>query len=336
MPTRPPGPEPEPLPAPVRDLAVRGDTAVRDLVAGFGDAGGFTAQKLAVAADITRRMLQDGQCQRILSFPAAIVSTGTRGVLRDMVRSGAVQAIVTTCGTLDHDLARVWKDYYQGSFEMDDTELRHRGVHRLGSVLVPEESYGVVLEEKLRPILEALYKQRATWAPWELVKALGHALEGEPRAHESILFHCARRNVPVFVPGITDGAVGSQLWLFRQRHRDFAVDVLADEQALSDLVYRSPRLGALMLGGGISKHHTIWWAQFKDGLDYAVYVTTAQESDGSLSGARTREAISWGKLKEQARHVTVEGDATVLLPLLWGAVADAAPGGRSRFKAGEP
>ena len=32
-----------------------------------------------------------------------------------------------------------------------------------------------------------------------------------------------------------------------------------------------------------------------EGLDYAVYVTTAQEFDGSLSGAIAREAISWGK-----------------------------------------
>ena len=71
-----------------------------------------------------------------------------------------------------------------------------------------------------------------------------------------------------------------------------------------------------MIGGGISKHHTIWWNMFKDGLDYAVGITTAVEYDGSLSGARLKEAVSWGKIKEKARYITVEGDATVLLPLL--------------------
>lgn len=319
---------PEPLPDPVRDLHVRGTTTLRELMDGFGRTGGFTAAKLAEAAGLTRRMLEDRECLRLLSFPAAIISTGTRGVVRDMVQSGAVDAVITTCGTLDHDLARVWKDYYVGSFDLDDTELHHRGVHRLGSVLVPEASYGVVLEEKLRPILEQLHKQKARWGPRELVRELGLALGGEPRREESILWHCAQRNIPVYVPGITDGAVGAQLWLFTQRHRDFSVEVLKDEQELSDLVHRRPRLGALMLGGGISKHHTIWWAQFKDGLDYAVYITTAPEYDGSLSGARTREAISWGKLKEQGRHITVEGDVTLLLPLLWGAVRDAAPAGR--------
>ena len=71
-----------------------------------------------------------------------------------------------------------------------------------------------------------------------------------------------------------------------------------------------------MLVGGISKHHVIWFNQFRNGLDYAVQVSTAVEYDGSLSGAQTREAISWGKVKEDASHITVEGDVTVLLPLV--------------------
>lgn len=306
----------------MRDFTAQPDTTLRELMEGFAASGGFTSAKLAEAAVITRRMLRDGDCTRILSFPAAMMATGCRGVLRDMVGRGAFQAIVTTCGTLDHDLARVWRDYYQGSFDMDDAELHHQGVHRLGSVLVPEESYGLILEEQLKPRLEQLCKQKPRWGPRELIHELGLSLEGEPRAKESLLYNAAKRGVPVYVPGITDGAVGSQLWLFTQRHRDFSVEVLKDEQELSDLVHGARKLGALMLGGGISKHHTIWWAQFRDGLDYAVYITTAPEWDGSLSGARTKEAISWGKLKERAPHVTVEGDATVLLPLLWGAVAD--------------
>ena len=76
------------------------------------------------------------------------------------------------------------------------------------------------------------------------------------------------------------------------------------------------------MGGGISKHHLLWWNQFRDGLDYAVYITTAAEYDGSLSGARTREAISWGKVSEKAKHVTIDGDVTVVLPLMTAALLD--------------
>jgi deoxyhypusine synthase len=72
----------------------------------------------------------------------------------------------------------------------------------------------------------------------------------------------------------------------------------------------------LIVGGGISKHHTIWWNQFKDGLDYVVYVSTADEWDGSLSGARPREAVSWGKISIKAKRIMVEGDASVILPVM--------------------
>jgi deoxyhypusine synthase len=71
-----------------------------------------------------------------------------------------------------------------------------------------------------------------------------------------------------------------------------------------------------MLGGGISKHHVIWWNQFREGLDFAVQITSAPEWDGSLSGAKVHEAISWGKVKENAKFVSIPGDATILLPIL--------------------
>jgi deoxyhypusine synthase len=72
----------------------------------------------------------------------------------------------------------------------------------------------------------------------------------------------------------------------------------------------------LLIGGGISKHHTLWWNQFKDGLDYAVYISTADEWDGSLSGARPREAVSWGKISRKADKTMIEGDASLILPIM--------------------
>jgi deoxyhypusine synthase len=118
------------------------------------------------------------------------------------------------------------------------------------------------------------------------------------------------------IPGITDGSVGSQVFFFSQDH-DFKIDILKDEKLLADIVFDAPKAGALMIGGGISKHHTIWWNQFRDGLDYAVYITTAPEWDGSLSGAKIKEAVSWGKVREDAKYVTIEGEATVLLPVMY-------------------
>src|SRR5438093_7900065 len=115
---------------------------------------------------------------------------------------------------------------------------------------------------------------------------------------------------------IFDGAVGYQLWSFWQEHKEFAIDQFRDEADLADLVFKAKETGALMIGGGVSKHHTIWWNQFRGGLDHAVYITTAPEWDGSLSGARVREGISWGKVKETANQVTIEGDASAILPMM--------------------
>ena len=133
---------------------------------------------------------------------------------------------------------------------------------------------------------------------------------------DSILYWAQKNDIPIIVPGIMDGSVGSQIWSFSETHKDFSLDILKDQRIISDYVFKSKKSGALIIGGGISKHHTIWWNQFNGGLDYAVYITTANEFDGSLSGARTKEAISWGKISNLAHHVTINAEASVVLPLL--------------------
>lgn len=305
----------------VKDMKLTSGMKVNELVKQMKASGGFVAKKLGVAADILEDMVKDDKCLRFLSFPACIMSTGTRGVIVELIKRKIFDVVITTCGTLDHDLARLWKDYYHGSFMMDDEELHKVGIHRLGNVLVPQESYGLILEEKLKPMLEDMYNSGLrSFATYEFVWEVGKRLKGKKK-EQSLIYWAWKNKVPVIVPGITDGAVGYQIWQFSQDH-EFKIDVLKDETLLSDLVWKTKKSGALMIGGGISKHHTIWWNQFKDGLDYAVYITTAVEWDGSLSGARTREAISWGKIKEKAKHITVEGDATVLLPLLVSSLLD--------------
>ncbi|HDS59682.1 MAG TPA: deoxyhypusine synthase [Thermoplasmatales archaeon] len=301
---------------PVRDIEV-GETQTADrLVRQMYEAGGFTAKKVAEGVDLLESMVREDYTVA-LSFPACITATGTRGVIREMVKRNLVDCIITTCGTLDHDLARVWRDYHHGSFEMDDVELHRRGVNRLGNVLVPTDSYGTIIEEKMQDWLADMGAERDTWSSRQLCAQLGRRLD-----ESSILYWAWKNQVPVFIPGITDGAVGSQIWLYAQSH-PFHLDVLQDEQDLADLFFREEgKMGALIVGGGIAKHHLIWWSQFRGGLDSAVYVTSAPEWDGSLSGARLREGISWGKLRETARQVTIEGDATVLLPLMAAALLE--------------
>ena len=295
----------------VRDFDIKNDST-KDLVRQMKVSGGFTATKLGTAKEILKKMLDDEESLNFLSFPADIIATGTRGVIKEMIRKKWFDVVVTTCGTIDHDIARSFAKYFHGTFDADDVVLRNRGLHRLGNVFVPQKNYGELIEKKMTSWLESLSSAgRNEMSTSELCEEIGKRLPPD-----SILYWAQKRNIPVVVPGITDGAVGYQIWQYSQNHK-FKIDVLKDEQKLSDMVFEAKRSGALIIGGGISKHHVIWWNAFKEGLDYAVYITTAQEFDGSLSGARMKEAISWGKLKARAPHVTVDGDATVLLPLIY-------------------
>ena len=246
------------------------------------------------------------------------MATGTRGVIVDMVKKGFIDVIITTCGTLDHDLSRTWASYYKGDFLMDDAKLRDNGISRLGNVLVPDDCYGIVLEDNLLPMFDDIFKDTTSLSTHEIIDQVGARLDDE----DSLLYQCHKHNVPIVVPGITDGSFGCQLWMYYQMHRKLRIDLFADEQMLSEMTDEAKNTGAIIIGGGISKHHVIWWNQFRGGLDYAIYLTTAQEYDGSLSGAQIREAVSWGKVKANAKKMTVEGDATINLPLIMAAVED--------------
>lgn len=303
----------------VRDLSIKPGLRVSELVEQFYSSGGFTAKYLGVAAHILKKMIKDDECVRFLSFVAAPVSTGLRGVFTELVKRGMFDVLITTCGALDHDIARSLGEYYEGDFWMDDAELRERGYHRLGSVLIPIDAYGPAIEKFVQESLESIYVDGVREVgSVDVARILGERLNDEG----SILYWAARKGVKVFVPGIMDGAVGTQLWLFQQRHRDFRLNLFKDSEHLAEIVFKAKRTGALMVGGGISKHHTLWWNQFKDGLDYAVYITTACEYDGSLSGALVKEAVSWGKVKPEAEKVTVHGDATIILPLIAASLLD--------------
>jgi deoxyhypusine synthase len=261
-------------------------------------------------------MISDDQCLKFVSFVAALVSTGTRGIIKDMIKNKWFDVAMTTCGALDHDIARHFSHYKEGSFTMDDKELADQNIHRLGNVLVPMDSYGPIIEEKMQAFLEEEYqngKKEMTTA--DITKMIGKHL-GE----DSFLFWANKNDIPIIVPGIMDGAVGSQIWMFSQKHHDFKLNMIGDADLLSGLIFKAKRSGAFMIGGGISKHHTLWWNQYREGLDYAFFITTAQEFDGSLSGALVKEAISWGKVTQNAKQATLHAEVTTILPFIYAAL----------------
>jgi len=301
---------------PVKDIEIDVNTSIDEIFNEMSQSGGFESTNLSTGLEILTEMISNKKCLRFLSFVAAITSTGIRGIIKDMIKRKWFDVIITTCGALDHDIARYFSNYKEGSFSMDDSELADQKIHRLGNILVPMESYGPLIEEKIQSFLEEDYQSGVReMSTSDICKMIGKHL-GE----NSFLYWAYKNNISVIVPGIMDGAVGSQIWFFSQKHSDFKLNIVADSVLLSGLIFKAEKSGAFMIGGGISKHHTLWWNQYRDGLDYALYITTAQEFDGSLSGALVKEAISWGKVTQKAKQATIHAEATTILPFLYSAL----------------
>jgi len=301
---------------PIKDIEIDSNTSIEKIFGELSQSGGFESVNLADGLEILSEMIADKQCLRFVSFVGAVVSTGLRGIIKNMIKNKWFDVAITTCGALDHDIARHFSHYKEGSFTMDDMELANQNIHRLGNVLVPMDSYGPLIEEKMQEFLEEEYQngiKEMTTA--EICKMIGKHL-GE----DSFLYWAYKNNINIVVPGIMDGAVGSQIWLFTQKHSDFKLNMMGDANLLSGLIFKAEKSGAFMIGGGISKHHTLWWNQYREGLDYAFYITTAQEFDGSLSGALVREAISWGKVTQKAKQATLHAEVTTILPFIYAAL----------------
>ena len=301
---------------PVKDVEINSQTSIEDIFNEISKSGGFEAVNLSDGLEILSDMISDEKCLRFISFVGAVVSTGLRGIIKDMIKNNWFNVALTTCGALDHDIARHYSHYKEGSFTMDDRELADQNIHRLGNILVPLDSYGPLIEEKMQEFLEEEYQTGVR----EMSSAAICKMIGKHLGEDSFLYWASKNNVDVVVPGIMDGAVGSQIWMFSQKHSDFKLNLIEDANLLSGLIFKAEKSGSFMIGGGISKHHTLWWNQYREGLDYAFYITTAQEFDGSLSGALVREAISWGKVTQKARQSTLHAEATTILPFIYAAL----------------
>lgn len=293
----------------IKDLDIRKGMTVKDLVSQMGETG-FQATHLARGIEVIKRIKEE-KAKVYLAFTANMVASGLRSVFARMCEKKMVDVIITTGGAIEHDFIRSFKPYLMGDFGMDDSELRRKGINRIGNILVPTDRY-VLLEKKIQPLFKKMYGEGKIITPSGLAKELGKLTTDK----NSFLYWAAKNDIPVFSPGITDSAIGLQTYFFKQEHPDFGIDVTGDMKTLADITLNAERTGGIILGGGISKHHVLGVNLVRDGLDYAVYVTTSQPWDGSLSGARTNEAVSWGKIKKGRNHVTIDGDATIVFPLL--------------------
>ncbi len=142
----------------VRDYSINQRTSINQILKNMADSGGFEGRHLANGVEILKNMLNEKNCTKFISFVGALISTGNRGIVRDMIKNKMFDCIITTCGALDHDIAKSFSSYYEGDFRLDDQFLLKKDIHRLGNILIPNKNYGPLIENKVQSFLQKLYR----------------------------------------------------------------------------------------------------------------------------------------------------------------------------------
>ncbi len=300
----------------VKDLRWKKDMSAAELAAKLGNVG-FQGIELKNAVEAILKMRRAG-AKVFFTYTSNMVTSGLRGLFAQLVELGVIDVIVTTVGGIEEDIMKAkGEEFLVGRFRPDDVELYEKGVNRVGNLFIRNESY-LAFEDEIGKMLKTLYERKPRWAVSEMIQELGLMLEDK----NSILYQASRKGVPIFCPGITDGAFGFHLFMLQQKHKDFVVDVVKDFSNILFSTSHDDKKGIISLGGSISKHHAILACLLNGGLDYAVYMTTARPTSGSMSGATTDEAKSWGKVKDESDVATVIGDVTITFPIVMSAVLD--------------
>ena len=304
----------------VKDFIWKKGMTVKNAVEAFGSLG-YQSAELAEARDVVLKMKRAGS-KVFLTFTSNMVTSGLRGFFAQLCKLKIPDILVTTSGAIEEDIMKAFgEDFELASFYEDDTALHERGENRVGNLIIRNESY-MKFEDKMAEWLEKIYDKKSRLSVSELLKEIGLLLEDCEDKDNSILYQAAKNEIPIYCPGIADSSFGFQLYMFQQKNEGFVVDTIKDMKRVTEDLSFDEKKGLISLGGSISKHYAVFSALLSGGFDYAVYMTTSSPVSGSMSGATTQEAKSWGKIKDDSQAATVNGDVTITFPLMMSAVLD--------------
>ena len=300
----------------VKDFIWKPGLTIEECVDSFNSLG-YQATELNEAVKVVLKMKRD--CAKIfLTFTSNMVTSGLRGFFAQLCKLKIPNILVTTSGSIEEDIMKSLGEEFQlSNFYADDTQMHENGEYRIGNLSIRAESY-MKFEDKMSEFLKKVYNKKKRIMTSELLKEIGLMIDDE----NSILYQAAKNNIPIYCPGIADSSFGFHLFMFQQAHNDFIVDTIQDMQRIVTDLSFDEKKGLISLGGSISKHYAIFAALLSGGFDYAVYMTTSHASSGSMSGATTQEAKSWGKIKDDAQTATIKGDVTITFPLMMTSVLD--------------
>jgi len=294
----------------VNHMKITPEMKITDLIAEMGRSGVLGAGRVYRATRLLERMILDDEMAIFMSVAGPLVPGGMRSIIRDMIDQGIISALITSGANITHDLLEAFGGAHYRGRGFDDERLHEEGIGRIGDVYTRSEDFEV-FESNIQEIFSCIFSSK----PHLSIQELLHEIGGYISDDESIIATAHQRGVPVYAPGLIDSMLGLQLWMYTQDNR-VCLDAVRDMHSLSDLVFSSERIGAVILGGGLPKHYTLASTILRGGVDAAVQITMDRSETGSLSGAPLEEAKSWAKARAGSNLVTVIGDATALFPLI--------------------
>ncbi len=297
---------------PVHHIKITKGISVSELLKTMEATNVMGSGRLGRAVSIFEQMIKDKDCTIFLGIAGAMISSGMREIMLDMLESGHVNVFVTTGANLTHDLAEALGfAHYQGDENADDAKLYKKGLVRMYDSYMPAKVY-----EKMEDFFEK------NWQVFEKCTDIKEFLWqiGRLTPKRSLLKICYEKKLPVFCPAIADSGIGLMVWGRLAKGKNISVNAFEDMKEILDIAWTCKRAGIIYLGGGVPKNYIQQSMQFSKGAYYGIQITTDREEYGGSSGAKLKEGISWGKLREKARYVDVSCDVTIALPILWAAV----------------
>ena len=268
----------------VNQINVDKNMSVSDLMSQFDESGVLGAGRVARACNILADMIKDEDMNVFLSLGGPLIPGGMRNIVTKMINEGHVDLIVSSGANITHDLVEAFGGSHYRHEGKDDEELNEEGIGRIADINVGADDF-TIFESEITKVFEEISKNKK------------------------------------IAPGLIDSMTGLQLWIFSQDH-DFTISAAGDMPLLSDIVFSSEKVGAVLLGGGLTKHYTLASNVITGGLDAAIQITMDRPEAGSLGGAPLEEAKSWAKARCGSSLASVVGDVTVIFPLIYAVALD--------------
>ena len=251
----------------VKHLEITNNMTISEFIKQLEKSGVLAAGRIAHATNLLADSMNDPDTKIFLSLAGPMIPGGLRNVVRDLINDGYVDLIISSGANLTHDLVESFGGHHYVSTGKDDETLQDNGMGRIADIYTKADDFEI-FEEEIQKIFSKINENYDSISIQKFIYEIGMLIEDE----NSFIATAARKNVPIFAPGLVDCMIGLQLWIYCQDH-DFTISAVEDMAYLSDFVYGCKKVTACMLGGGLPKHYALASNILTGGIDAGIQIT---------------------------------------------------------------